>query len=64
MSPKRSSNAKFTGPCTKCGKLISNGYGSYLSGIYVCKECLAGSPQLIARLDKKTLKALKEGTLK
>jgi formylmethanofuran dehydrogenase subunit E len=64
MTPKRKRAVTLTAPCTKCNKLISNGYGSYLSGVYVCKECLAGMPHLISRLDAPTLKAFKAGTLK
>lgn len=40
-------------PCTKCGKLIEYGWGSILSGVFVCEDCLKASPELLRRLAKK-----------
>lgn len=50
-------------PCTKCSKLISHGYGSFLSGIFVCKSCFDKSPKLQARLAARSLGA-KGGAVK
>lgn len=45
------------GPCTKCGKMISHGYGSYLSGIFVCVPCFNADPKLKVRLKKPKAKS-------
>jgi predicted nucleic acid-binding Zn-ribbon protein len=37
-------------PCTQCGKLIAKGYSSWLSGIYLCEECMEASPRHQQRL--------------
>ncbi len=50
---KRTPHPHMEGPCTKCGKMISQGYGSVLSGIFVCKACFFADPKLVARLKPK-----------
>ena len=52
MKKEKQGPVKLKVPCTSCNKLISHGYSSWLSGIFVCEECFQNSPQLKARLEK------------
>lgn len=45
-------------PCTECGKPISKGYSSWLSGIFACEDCVIDSPKLQGRLDLDALAEL------
>lgn len=45
-------------PCTKCGKLIAKGWGSFLSGTFICQKCMGASPELQKRIAAKALGAM------
>lgn len=49
-------------PCTKCDKLIANGMGSPLSGIFVCYDCAKADPKIWRRLTPEAKKYLKKPT--
>lgn len=56
---------QLTSPCSRCTKQVTTGYGSVLSGTFVCEECLLASPNLIAQLSDEALAKLRaKGKLK
>lgn len=53
-------------PCSKCRKLITKGYGSVLSGLFVCATCVKKTPSIQARLAPEAARTLgaKGGSVK
>lgn len=47
-------------PCQKCGKPAAIAYGSFLSGVWICRTCVKADLGLQARLTPKARKELKK----
>lgn len=50
---------KFTVPCGRCGKGISEGYSDSLFGPLICGQCVLSDPKMVAKLDRKGREALR-----
>lgn len=50
--------SRLSGPCTKCGKQISMGIGSVLSGVFYCRPCVLADVKIQRRLAPETKKKL------